>query len=172
MLPAANCERFLTALVETTFKLGSLRLWLELRHNRLLKLMGTAGGFTCFNPKVTWSTDNCLRSIFLLSLAGLSFKSIDFCFRNKFFALLGWIWIGCRKVDIFRLHEQWRNSTKKEELLLFSQARKYVHVFYCNSIMYCWCLAIFTSFMQIFTFSPENQTFFIYANTLHTRKSC
>lgn len=101
MLLAANWERFFKALVETIFKLESVRLWVELRQRRLSKLSGAAGGFTCFNPKVTWSTDNCLRSIFLLSFAGLSFKSIDFCLRNIFFAPFGWIWICCRKVDIF-----------------------------------------------------------------------
>lgn len=97
-LLAANWARFFTALVDTIFRFDSFKLCVELRQSSLLKLMGTGGGWACFKPNVTWSTDNCLRRLFLLSLAGLSFKSIDFCLRNKFFALLGWN--CCRMVDI------------------------------------------------------------------------
>lgn len=102
MLFVANCARFFATLLETTFRLGSLRLCVELRQRRLPKLMETGDVGTCVNSDVTWSTESCLRSIFLLSPAGLSFKSIDFCLRNRFFALLGWN--CCRMVDIWKLY--------------------------------------------------------------------
>lgn len=119
MLLAANCARFfLTALVGAIFKSGSLSC-VEFRHRRLLKFIGAAGGVTCFKPNVTWSTDSCLRRIFLLSLAGLSFKSIDFCLRNKFFALLESN--CCRTVDIFPLLSL-RIRLRRASFLLFSGA--------------------------------------------------
>lgn len=128
MLLAANCARFLTALVETIFKVDSLKLCVEFCHRRLLKFMGTGAGFTCFKPNVTWSTDNCLRRTFLLSFVGLSFKSIDFCLRNKFLALLGAN--CCRIVDIFL---RFRHSFS----FIFGYSREYFHDVYCNPIMYC-----------------------------------
>lgn len=98
MLFVANWARFFTALLGGFFKLDSFRLCVEFRQKWLLKLSVT-GEFACFKPEVTWSTDNCLRRIFFPSLDGLSFNSIDFCLRNRFFALLGWN--CCRMVDIF-----------------------------------------------------------------------
>lgn len=138
MLFVANCARFFTALLETTFRLGSLRLCVEFRQRRLLKLMGPDGGWTCFNPDETWSTESCLRSIFLLSPAGLSFKSIDFCLRNRFFALFGWN--CCRMVDIPR------------PVFLFKPTEFYFtwrNIFMILIAIQYWYWAIFTSFMQI-----------------------
>lgn len=130
MLLAANCARFLTALAAATFKLGSLRLCVELRHRRLLKLRlwTGSGGLTCFRPNVTWSTDNCLRRTFLLSLTGLSFPPIDFCLRNK--------WSCCRMVDIF-----FRFSFATEQLYELHEPKNSdeasAEYFYCNPIMCC-----------------------------------
>jgi hypothetical protein len=54
-----------------------------------------------------------------------------------FFALFGWIWICCRKVDIFFAFTNDDESRQTiENILLLSQASEYFHIFYCSSIIY------------------------------------
>lgn len=148
MLFAANCARLElavcepTALVGTILKFGSLlRLCVEFLQRRLPKLIGADVWLACFSPDVTWSTDNCLRRIFLLSFTGLSFRSIDFCLRNKFFALFGWN--CCRMVDIFLSFLL--PLTKKE--FFYVQLNIFITFM---AIQYCICWEIFMSSMQIF----------------------
>lgn len=162
MLVAANCARLeladceLTALLGTILKFGSLfRLCVEFLQRRLPKLIGADVWLACFSPDVTWSTDNCLRRIFLLSLTGLSFRSIDFCLRNKFFALLGWN--CCRMVDIFVSLFTFSDTQKN-----FLRSAEHFYHFYGNPILYL--LSNFMSAMQIF-FGNEKQS------RIHTRKS-
>lgn len=144
MLFVANWARFFTASVGELLRLDSLRLCVELRQKWLLKLSGTEGGLTCFKPDATWSTDNCFRRIFLLSLAGLSPKSIDFCLRNRLLALLGWN--CCRMVDIFSIFPFAipirqnrkvffpRKTRNKEEKERKAQLNAFM-AFYCNPII-------------------------------------
>lgn len=164
MLLAANCARFLMALVGTTFKLlklVSLRLCVELRHRRWLKLIGTDGGETCFKPNVTWSTDNCLRRIFLPSLTGLSFKSIDFCLRNKFLALLGWN--CCRMVDISRFllpffsassrirrWQKWRERDKERKIERKLLRKMFKWIFSCFLLQSDSVLLMLSNFYELY----------------------
>lgn len=166
MLPllAANCARFLMALV--IFRFVSWRFNWEFCQSKFPKGMTTDDEVDeeeveeelCFKFDVTWSTDNCLRRIFLLSpkLLTLSLdccgvlSSIDFCLQKMFFVLHC---CCCRMLDIFQAH--------KKLLLLLALLCIQPNIF---------MIFIATNFFSLFLFFfdrffPFLLRFFTHANT-------